>query len=954
MKKNSIFQAATTLTGVCFGLLKALLISLFLTLVVSPAVADSKYLHGALITTKKTLLIGLTALVLLFFLLSWKSLNKFFWKYKNTYRITRPKFTRVDFFFTIIYFFIIISFFTFNRNLKISQEIILFFQVNVGLVVLYLLSAFYFPQSTLNHINNRGPRGDVSDEPIQYLDEDLLNREVFIRGLYKEISELNMAESFVFGLYGNWGEGKSSVLNLLRILLKQEEKFIIVSFEPWNFKDEEAMLQAFFGVLENAISKEYTFPELRKLLFKYQKIISSGLSSVGIRIDLDIEEETIDKLKEKIEDHIESTGKKLLVIIDEIDRLEPDEIRMIFKLVRSNSKFKNSIFLLSMDDGKISEKLDGGNEFLEKIVQKPISLPKIEHGFIDKFVLFSDHKIPQYTLTQVKELHTDISVSTSGYVAKTENGIIEITETLELDDARTLIYSKNELNDNLRTGEKIFVEGIITKEGISLDDPNSRIVPFKLSRIDLLFERMWKEHKITLEQIAYFDKEFSYLYRSQISNLTENFRDAKRFLNSLYSSYPAIAKEVSPFDFICLEVIKVFAKKIYDDIFENWWFYVDQRSDGDSLNNPYTFAVSSKMDKRKQQTQDHIKELLDSSSLEQRHREAINSILNNLFPNLEDRHTISESDRKNKRIFTSSFLKYFTLSVPSTELSDSFFEDELKTWEKHLNESAIKIAFLKLQKQGKLVEFLDKIRRIYLDGLPKKLLPILLNALSKNVKNFSRKDLGGIWDSEYNKALMLVLETLNFKIDKKQINSEVKKIIQNTTDFLFAVDLILTTKKEGGRGFFNIYENVDSSELKKLLTLRLERHYIKEKRNILKENPITSNGWLRILYQWSSNWSDKYLQNKKVVTKYISNIFKDDPNHFIEFLSSFSQGNFGNEWNMNYEEYSKIYDLKPLVLLANKFLKKKSLTPEQRVILSKFVKIVNSNLNISMSIQVVK
>jgi len=54
------------------------------------------------------------------------------------------------------------------------------------------------------------------DNPIRVDDQELLGRLPFVEGLYRQIIALPLPDSFVFGLHGSWGEGKTSVLNLLQ------------------------------------------------------------------------------------------------------------------------------------------------------------------------------------------------------------------------------------------------------------------------------------------------------------------------------------------------------------------------------------------------------------------------------------------------------------------------------------------------------------------------------------------------------------------------------------------------------------------------------------------------------------------------------------------------------------------------------------------------------------------
>lgn len=919
----------------CFEIVKSILVSSFIALVAFPYIINLSFIQNILKITSIGLLIGLICLIVFFLVFSWQKLNNFWWRYKNTSKITPSKVTYVDFIFCVIYFSTILIAFTFKVGLEISSEFKIFLLFDLCLLIIYLFSAYLIslPKITKKTLS-RQKYNEVSDEPIRFLDEDILNRGTFVRGLFDEITQLNLEESFVFGLLAKWGDGKTSALNLLRLLLAYEKDFIVINFDPWNFKDEEAMLNAFFETVEKSLNKEYLFPNLKKLFVKYQKLISSGLSNTGFKINFDFREDTVDEIKTRIEKYIENTNRKLIIIIDEIDRLQREEILMIFKLVRSNSKFKNSIFILSLDETKTVEKLgENGKEYLEKIVQKPVSLPKIEQNYLDKFILFSDHNIPKYIPEEILELESGTAVSTSGVVVNVKNDQLEISQTLDDVENKNIKIRTNEKAD-FKIGDKVFLEGVVENGLVSLEDPNSRLVQFRLSRIDQLLERLARESKVTSEGISFFDKEFSHLYRTHVSKLITNFRDAKRYLNSAYSSLPAIALEVCVLDFMLLEVLKVFGKPLYDDIFDNWWFYVDRRFEGDDFNNPLTWSFSKDTDKNKA-VREHIDSVFKDSKFPQIEKDTYWAILKVLFPSVDRNSSITGKDRNDKRIFTTSFLKYFTLNVTSTELSDAFFYDELKTWKSSHSLKLIVGSFLKLQKAGKLVEFLNKLREVYLDDLGNGVIDSLVEAIYKNSKKFSKKGFGDFYDAEYDRALMLMLRILNTKIEKGKLQKLMENIIMKTPDLLFAVDLVLTTKHERGGDSFTIYDNVDNLILRQKLSSRLEKYLIKGKRDVRKEVP---NNWVRITYQWGSNWSDPSSPNKENVTSYLSNLFRNDPKGLVDLLKSFNKGGFrGDDWGMNWEEYMNAYNLKTLASLAVILVKNKKTTSDEKEVLSKFI-----------------
>lgn len=933
---------------IAFELLKTILISTFIVRGLIPYLLTFNNVKQILNVETTEFLIGLSALLICVLFLTWKRQNLFWWKYKNTYGASKSKFTSVDYVFSIVYFSIVIlsaRLYLYN-DISTSSTFVAFLSLYSLLIGFSIISAYYFPyKRRISVFSSKTPiEASIADTPIFFQEEDLLNRGDFVYGVYREIAELTSNDSFVFGLYGSWGDGKSSVVNLLSHHLDKDRRFIVMTFEPWNFKDEQAILKAFFTTLEGTLSKEYIFPHLRKLLYKYQRLISSGLSYAGIKLNFELDEETVDELRLKIEQYIDATNRKLIIIVDEIDRLQADELSMLFKLVRSTSKFRNSIFLLSLDDMKTIKKLNASSEgILEKVVQKQLTLPKIERTYIDKFVLFSEHKIPQFKISELSMQKVNSLVSISGIVTKSSDNTVEITEYLDSDTKFSiLIGGKADINSTVKLGEKIYVEGIYTKDGVSIASPDARLSKYRLSYLDILLERLLFEKKITYEQINYIDREFVFLYRSQVCKLVKNLRDAKLFLNSIVTSLPPIASEISPFDFICLEVIKVFAKDVYNDIFEHWWIYVDERFEGDYINNPFTFLMSSEKNKKNEAIKVHLEELFARSKLSPSQQYAVRKILEQLFPNLEASRSSRSHARNDKRICTTSFEKYFTLKVPSTELPDTFFEAEFKKWNSQPTFEIIGNSIENIRSQGKLLEFLDKLKNIYIDSLEDGVFPVLLDVFAKNINTFSKTAIGDYWNSEYDKCLMLTLKILNSKVAEPRIQDELSKLVVNASDYLFAVDLVLTTKKERGGDLFNIYNNIDIEKLKDSLTKILNKHFITNKKDILTEYADNAS-WLRILYQWSSNWSDPITPNKDKVTKYIISVFSRYPVKFLDLLKSFKSGFSDEMWNMNYDEYSKVYDLTKLSDLAANLLDSSDLDDNQKTILEKFIDKVREN-----------
>ena len=92
----------------------------------------------------------------------------------------------------------------------------------------------------------------------------------------------------------------------------------------------------------------------------------------------------LEKQKKEVDKRIEKIGKRIIIVIDDIDRLDKGETRLIFKLARLTADFPNTVFILAYDRNRVAERLDenkdankiDGGEYLKKIIQQPFLIPK--------------------------------------------------------------------------------------------------------------------------------------------------------------------------------------------------------------------------------------------------------------------------------------------------------------------------------------------------------------------------------------------------------------------------------------------------------------------------------------------------------------------------------------------------------------------------------------------------
>lgn len=254
-----------------------------------------------------------------------------------------------------------------------------------------------------------------TDNPIEKQEEDLLGRATFSNQLGKGIYKYNDESGLVIGLFGEWGTGKTSVVNMAeneikRLSEKDENKPLIVRFSPWNYTDKNNLISLFFQDLKikihNQSEKSYSekiadalenYSEAVDLL-NYVPLMGSGIVST-IKTILKIitkkasKKSTLNESKKKLEKALKESDKKIIVVIDDIDRLTNVQIRDIFQLVKQVADFPNVIYLLVMDRNVVQRalaevhNLKEGNEYLEKIIQIPLELPVLSKSKLNDIFL---------------------------------------------------------------------------------------------------------------------------------------------------------------------------------------------------------------------------------------------------------------------------------------------------------------------------------------------------------------------------------------------------------------------------------------------------------------------------------------------------------------------------------------------------------------------------------------
>lgn len=248
----------------------------------------------------------------------------------------------------------------------------------------------------------------LSDNPINTFSEDDFGRDKFIKSIsdliYSQSTEVNVNslnavknadENMIIGIYGEWGFGKSSILNLLKYDLENRQQLKTVYFNPWMYGSEDQVIISLFNVIiENCGLENRELTEFIKWMKKYYPLVSAINSSTGKFMEGllktfgdDTWSSNASYCKQQIDRILSETANPLVIFIDDVDRLSKTEIQVLFKTLRLIASFKHVIYVIACDFNMVAKSIkenyaDGtvedGKSFIEKIIQIPIRIPEIK------------------------------------------------------------------------------------------------------------------------------------------------------------------------------------------------------------------------------------------------------------------------------------------------------------------------------------------------------------------------------------------------------------------------------------------------------------------------------------------------------------------------------------------------------------------------------------------------
>jgi hypothetical protein len=222
------------------------------------------------------------------------------------------------------------------------------------------------------------------DEPISENYEDIVGRGSVVASIVRAIvSDLVP----VVALTGAFGDGKTSVLNLLSRALEERGNVLVVPFSTWLPMDEETLVSTLLNSVLGKLETRFFVPKIKRNLVKFTRTLFAVVPGVPASIKDLFEKPSQSEQIAELRRNLSRLPVRVAVLLDDMDRMHKNELDALFKLIRGVPEFPQFTYVCAFHLHALSQTLQSGpseesreeaQHFLEKFFPDQIPLPKIE------------------------------------------------------------------------------------------------------------------------------------------------------------------------------------------------------------------------------------------------------------------------------------------------------------------------------------------------------------------------------------------------------------------------------------------------------------------------------------------------------------------------------------------------------------------------------------------------
>lgn len=254
--------------------------------------------------------------------------------------------------------------------------------------VLWVLAVLFIVEVIVNKNEKKKPyeSGESSillDFPIETPKEDQFDYYSEALHIASSLSQLPESKAVSVAVLSPWGNGKTSFVNLIKYAIRHGSdgkpmfEHIIVEFNPRQSKNISSIQEDFFKALTESIPDE---AQIRNKISNYLENIGiqdvHPIAKIFTRLLMGTKKEATDDVNEALD----KLDKRLIIFIDDFDRLTDVEIIEVLKLIDNNAAFRHTIFITAYDEAAVTnalKKYESGNgiAYIDKFFTLRFHLP---------------------------------------------------------------------------------------------------------------------------------------------------------------------------------------------------------------------------------------------------------------------------------------------------------------------------------------------------------------------------------------------------------------------------------------------------------------------------------------------------------------------------------------------------------------------------------------------------
>jgi len=221
----------------------------------------------------------------------------------------------------------------------------------------------------------------LADDEIETQDSDMLASTEHAKSFAENVLASEAHPGLMFGVDGPWGAGKTSFINLAQQHWVEtgHDRVIVFRFEPLRYAADPDLAERFIRDLSSTIQRQVFIPEFSPAASRYSRMLKGKMdfSLFGFKLSLEPSSETIDELLEDIDDVLKRIRRRVIVVVDDLDRLEAKMVNNVLFTIQRTFKLSQATYVLVYDTENLVNGKDESNkarEFLEKFVTVKLSL----------------------------------------------------------------------------------------------------------------------------------------------------------------------------------------------------------------------------------------------------------------------------------------------------------------------------------------------------------------------------------------------------------------------------------------------------------------------------------------------------------------------------------------------------------------------------------------------------